>query len=133
MAQSSPRHGISSTPITESPRVTPQGRWYKGFRPKLWTAQQAGSSETFSVWPCVSESLDCGSSVRVCIDSAQHGFASESACGESLVGLDAREGLGSNSVLLRLENPARVTFHNAESGFCVLKVQARGKRDFVTS
>src|SRR5215203_7452882 len=26
----------------------------------------------------------------------------------------------------------RVTFHNAESGFCVLKVQARGKRDLVT-
>ena len=25
----------------------------------------------------------------------------------------------------------RVTFHNAESGFCVLKVQARGKRDLV--
>ena len=26
----------------------------------------------------------------------------------------------------------RVTFHNAESGFCVLKVQTRGKRDLVT-
>src|SRR5918911_3126436 len=26
----------------------------------------------------------------------------------------------------------RVTFHNAETGFCVLKVQARGKRDLVT-
>src|ERR687897_3551263 len=26
----------------------------------------------------------------------------------------------------------RVTFHNAESGFCVLKVKARGKRDLVT-
>ncbi|NEU14599.1 ATP-dependent RecD-like DNA helicase [Methylobacterium sp. BTF04] len=26
----------------------------------------------------------------------------------------------------------RVTFHNAESGFCVLKVQARGKRDLIT-
>jgi len=26
----------------------------------------------------------------------------------------------------------RVTFHNAENGFCVLKVQARGKRDQVT-
>src|SRR5215208_5851556 len=26
----------------------------------------------------------------------------------------------------------RVTFHNAENGFCVLKVQARGKRDLVT-
>lgn len=26
----------------------------------------------------------------------------------------------------------RVTFHNAESGFCVLKVQARGRRDLVT-
>ena len=26
----------------------------------------------------------------------------------------------------------RVTFHNAESGFAVLKVQARGKRDLVT-
>src|SRR4051812_50050070 len=25
----------------------------------------------------------------------------------------------------------RVTFHNAETGFCVLKVQARGKRDLV--
>src|SRR3954453_8189369 len=25
----------------------------------------------------------------------------------------------------------RVTFHNAENGFCVLKVQARGKRDLV--
>ena len=26
----------------------------------------------------------------------------------------------------------RVTFHNGENGFCVLKVQARGKRDLVT-
>ena len=26
----------------------------------------------------------------------------------------------------------RVTFHNAESGFCVLKVKAGGKRDLVT-
>src|SRR4051812_45412090 len=26
----------------------------------------------------------------------------------------------------------RVTFHNAESGFAVLKVQTRGKRDLVT-
>src|SRR4051812_34202884 len=26
----------------------------------------------------------------------------------------------------------RVTFHNAENGFCVLKVQARGRRDLVT-
>src|SRR3954466_1538370 len=26
----------------------------------------------------------------------------------------------------------RVTFHNADNGFCVLKVQARGKRDLVT-
>src|SRR5829696_4484420 len=26
----------------------------------------------------------------------------------------------------------RVTFHNAESGFAVLKVQARGKRDLIT-
>jgi exodeoxyribonuclease V alpha subunit len=26
----------------------------------------------------------------------------------------------------------RVTFHNAENGFCVLRVQARGKRDLVT-
>ena len=26
----------------------------------------------------------------------------------------------------------RVTFHNVETGFCVLKVQARGKRDLVT-
>src|SRR3954463_12294738 len=26
----------------------------------------------------------------------------------------------------------RVTFHNVENGFCVLKVQARGKRDLVT-
>ena len=26
----------------------------------------------------------------------------------------------------------RVTFHNAENGFCVLKVHARGKRDLVT-
>src|SRR5215212_10910421 len=26
----------------------------------------------------------------------------------------------------------RVTYHNAENGFCVLKVQARGKRDLVT-
>ena len=25
----------------------------------------------------------------------------------------------------------RVTFHNAETGFCVLKVQARGRRDLV--
>ena len=25
----------------------------------------------------------------------------------------------------------RVTFHNAETGFCMLKVQARGKRDLV--
>jgi exodeoxyribonuclease V alpha subunit len=27
----------------------------------------------------------------------------------------------------------RVTFHNAESGFCVLRVKARGHRDLVTS
>src|SRR3954451_13188632 len=26
----------------------------------------------------------------------------------------------------------RVTYHNAENGFCVLKVQARGKRDLIT-
>src|SRR3954453_3257679 len=26
----------------------------------------------------------------------------------------------------------RVTFHNEENGFCVLKVQTRGKRDLVT-
>ena len=26
----------------------------------------------------------------------------------------------------------RVTFHNAESGFCVLRVKARGQRDLVT-
>src|SRR3954471_10474203 len=26
----------------------------------------------------------------------------------------------------------RVTFHNADNGFCVLKVQARGKRDLIT-
>ena len=26
----------------------------------------------------------------------------------------------------------RVTFHGAESGFCVLRVRARGKRDAVT-
>src|SRR6476469_6617596 len=26
----------------------------------------------------------------------------------------------------------RVTFHNAESGFCVLRVKARGHRDLVT-
>ncbi|MGI4798042.1 MAG: YrrC family ATP-dependent DNA helicase, partial [Janthinobacterium lividum] len=26
----------------------------------------------------------------------------------------------------------RVTFHNADSGFCVLRVKARGQRDLVT-
>ena len=26
----------------------------------------------------------------------------------------------------------RVTFHNAESGFCVLRVKARGQRDVIT-
>ena len=26
----------------------------------------------------------------------------------------------------------RVTFHNAESGFCVLRVKVRGQRDLVT-
>ena len=26
----------------------------------------------------------------------------------------------------------RVTFHNAESGFCVLQIKARGHRDLVT-
>jgi exodeoxyribonuclease V alpha subunit len=26
----------------------------------------------------------------------------------------------------------RVTFHNAENGFCVLRVKARGHRDLVT-
>ncbi|HJS85909.1 MAG TPA: hypothetical protein VJ779_10660, partial [Acetobacteraceae bacterium] len=26
----------------------------------------------------------------------------------------------------------RVTFHNAETGFCVLRVKARGSRDLVT-
>lgn len=26
----------------------------------------------------------------------------------------------------------RVTFHNEENGFCVLKVHARGKRDLMT-
>jgi exodeoxyribonuclease V alpha subunit len=26
----------------------------------------------------------------------------------------------------------RVTFHNAETGFCVLRVKARGHRDLVT-
>ena len=26
----------------------------------------------------------------------------------------------------------RVTFHNAESGFCVLRIKARGQRDLVT-
>jgi exodeoxyribonuclease V alpha subunit len=26
----------------------------------------------------------------------------------------------------------RVTFHNAESGFCVLRVKARGQRDLIT-
>ena len=27
----------------------------------------------------------------------------------------------------------RVTFHNAENGFCVLRVKARGQRDLITS
>ena len=26
----------------------------------------------------------------------------------------------------------RVTFHNAETGFCVLRVKARGQRDLIT-
>ena len=26
----------------------------------------------------------------------------------------------------------RVTFHNAENGFCVLRVKARGQRDLIT-
>ena len=26
----------------------------------------------------------------------------------------------------------RVTFHNAETGFCVLRVKARGRRDLMT-
>ena len=26
----------------------------------------------------------------------------------------------------------RVTFHNAETGFCVLRVQVRGRRDLIT-
>jgi exodeoxyribonuclease V alpha subunit len=26
----------------------------------------------------------------------------------------------------------RVTFHNEDSGFCVLKVKARGQRDLIT-
>jgi exodeoxyribonuclease V alpha subunit len=26
----------------------------------------------------------------------------------------------------------RVTFHNADSGFCVLRVKARGQRDLIT-
>jgi len=26
----------------------------------------------------------------------------------------------------------RVTFHNAENGFCVLRVKARGERDLIT-
>jgi len=27
----------------------------------------------------------------------------------------------------------RVTFHNEENGFCVLRVKARGQRDLITS
>ena len=26
----------------------------------------------------------------------------------------------------------RVTFHNEDNGFCVLRLKARGKRDFIT-
>ena len=33
-------------------------------------------------------------------------------------------------VLARLVD--RVTFHNAENGFCVLRVKARGQRDVIT-
>lgn len=27
----------------------------------------------------------------------------------------------------------RVTFHNAENGFCVLRIKARGRRELITS
>jgi len=39
-------------------------------------------------------------------------------------------GISSTEVLADLVE--RVTFHNAESGFCVLRVKARGQRDLIT-
>jgi hypothetical protein len=38
--------------------------------------------------------------------------------------------VGSTEVLAGLVD--RVTFHNSESGFCVLRVKARGQRDSIT-
>ena len=39
-------------------------------------------------------------------------------------------GISSTEVLAGLVE--RVTFHNAENGFCVLRVKARGQRDLIT-
>ena len=45
-------------------------------------------------------------------------------------GLRTQSGASAQEVLAGLVE--RVTFHNAENGFCVLRVKARGHRDLVT-
>ena len=40
---------------------------------------------------------------------------------------------GTNAATEALAGPVeRVTFHNEENGFCVLRVKARGQRDLIT-
>jgi len=46
------------------------------------------------------------------------------------VGLNPRPDSSNREVLAGLIE--RVTFHNAENGFCVLRIKARGHRDLVT-
>jgi len=46
------------------------------------------------------------------------------------VGLNPRPDSSNQEVLAGLIE--RVTFHNAENGFCVLRIKARGHRDLVT-
>ena len=47
------------------------------------------------------------------------------------VGLRTQPGASAQEVLAGLVE--RVTYHNAENGFCVLRVKARGHRDLVTA
>ena len=53
-----------------------------GFGAYLWTGASPLCGRTFSVWPCVSEALDCAGLVRVCISLVGQGFAGERHRGE---------------------------------------------------
>ena len=124
-----PRRRARHRPVDDRSRFGDAVRTGRAVTPALAAGPQSARSGS---WPCDCERSESEPAMSRC-RSRGIPFCGGRGGGRSVAGKGMTRGTGPRSgteVLAGLVE--RVTFHNPETGFCVLRVKARGQRDLVT-